>query len=163
MTRDYAAIRADLNRAIEPSMSRKDRMTAFVDALWPHLSPTGVSWLGIYSYTPGDEGMILEARRDKPACSPLSLQGACGQAYLKQSTLVISDVKLMGENYVACDPRDQSELVIPLFDDAGECWGVYDSDSFDTGSFTQHDATETRHLLVLAGLTTNHPAPVRVV
>lgn len=163
MTRDYDPIRAELERAITPSMSRQDRMRAFVDTLWPRLAPTGVSWLGFYSRAESADEMALEARRDKPACSPIGLHGACGQSCLTRTTLVVTDVKRLGEGYVACDPRDRSELVIPLFDEAGACWGVYDADSFDVGSFDEHDAEHVRELLVLAGLTTDAPVPVRVI
>lgn len=163
MTRDYATIRAELERAIAPSMTRDERMQSFVDVLWEHLSPTGVSWLGFYSRVDGAEEMILEARRDKPACSPIGLHGACGQACLTRTTLVVTDVKKLGEGYVACDPRDQSELVIPLFDDDGACWGVYDADSFDVGSFDERDAAEVRGLLIAAGLTSTQRQTLRVI
>lgn len=38
---------------------------------------------------------------------------------------------------VACDPRDQSELVVAVWDvcgDSKQCWGVFDVDSYDVGS-----------------------------
>lgn len=163
MTRDYAAIRAELERAIAPSMSRADRMQAFVDTLWPRLSAAGVSWLGFYSRAEGAEEMLLEARRDKPACSPIGLHGACGQACLTRTTLVVTDVKKLGEGYVACDPRDQSELVIPLFDESGACWGVYDADSFDVGSFDERDAERVQELLVYGGLSSTHGQVILVI
>ncbi len=163
MTRDYDPIRADLERAIAASMTRQERMKVVVDVLWDHLSPAGVSWLGFYSRVPGAEEMILEERRDKPACSPIGLHGACGQSCLTKTTLVVRDVKNLGEGYVACDPRDQSELVIPLFDESGACWGVYDADSFDVGSFDERDAERVRELLVVAGLTSDHPVPKRII
>jgi len=163
MTRNYDRIRADLDRAIAATMSRGERMQVFVDVLWEHLSPTGISWLGFYSRAEGAEEMILEARRDKPACSPIGLHGACGQACLTRTTLVVTDVRKLGEGYVACDPRDQSELVIPLFDDSGACWGVYDADSFDVGSFDERDAAEVRGLLIAAGLTTDATVAVKTI
>lgn len=163
MTRVYTQIRADLERAISASMTRAERMSAFVDTLWPRLHSAGVSWLGFYARVTGADEMVLEARRDKPACSPIGLHGACGQSCLTRTTLVVTDVKRLGAGYVACDPRDQSELVIPLLDDTGECWGVYDADSFDLRSFTEHDAKEVHELLGLAGLTTDAPVAVRVI
>ena len=163
MTRDYDRIRDELDRAISSPMSRDERMQVFVDVLWPILSPTGVSWLGFYSRADGAEEMILEARRDKPACSPIGLHGACGQACAERTTLVVTDVAKLGEGYVACDPRDLSELVIPLFDESGECWGVYDADSFDVGSFDENDAERVRELLVIAGLTTDAPVVIKTI
>jgi len=155
MNRDYAQIRQTLDRAISNDMARDQRMAACVDALWPVLSPTGVSWLGFYSREPGADEMILQARRDKPACSPIGMHGACGQSCTTKTTLIITDVANLGEGYVACDPRDLSELVIPLIDADGECWGVYDADSFDRDAFDENDACETLALLVAAGLATD--------
>ena len=163
MKRDYAQIRRTLDRAISMDMTRDQRMSACVDALWPALSPAGVSWLGFYSQKPGADEMILEARRDKPACSPIGMHGACGQACTTKTTLIVTDVANLGEGYVACDPRDLSELVIPLFNDDGTCWGVYDADSFERGAFDESDARETLTLLVLAGLTTDSALPIRVI
>ena len=163
MTRNYDQIRADLERAIDASMTRSERMKAVVDVLWEHLSGAGVSWLGFYSRASGAEEMLLEERRDKPACSPIGLHGACGQSCLTRTTLVVTDVKHLGEDYVACDPRDQSELVIPLFDESGACWGVYDADSFDVGSFDERDAERVRELLVIAGLTTDAPVAIKTI
>lgn len=143
--------------------TRSERMRAAVDLLWEALHPTGVSWVGFYTpMTTADysengawrgEGMVLGARRDKPACSPIGMHGACGQSFLSRRTLVVRDVKELGEHYVACDPRDQSELVIPCFADDGECWGVLDLDSFDIGSFTDDDARGMVSVLEAAGLT----------
>lgn len=163
MNRDYTQIRQTLDRAISSDMTRNERMSVFVDALWPVLSPTGVSWLGFYSREPGADEMILEARRDKPACSPIGLHGACGQSCTTKTTLIVTDVANLGEGYVACDPRDLSELVIPLINEPGECWGVYDADSFDRGSFDEHDARETAALLVAAGLTSSAEVPIKAV
>ena len=163
MNRDYAQIRQTLDRAISTSMTHDQRMSAFVDALWPVLSPAGVSWLGFYSRAPGADEMILQARRDKPACSPIGLHGACGQSCTTKTTLIITDVSNLGEGYVACDPRDLSELVIPLIDADGGCWGVYDADSFDRGAFDESDAQQTLVLLVSAGLTIDSVVPIRII
>lgn len=136
---------------IQDLPNRESRMQAFVDLLWPALSPMGVSWLGFY--LKDGEQLVLGPRRDKPACSPIGLHGACGQSLLQRKTLVIRDVRELGENYVACDPRDQSELVIPCLTDDGTCWGVFDLDSFDVGAFSQGDANGLGMLLRRAKLT----------
>lgn len=118
--------------------TREQRMQSVVDALWDNLANTGVSWVGFYLYQ-GNSELILGPMRNKPACSPIGLHGACGQAFLKKQPLVVSDVKILGENYVACDPRDQSEIVIPLLDDQNNCWAVLDLDSHDIAAFTEID------------------------
>ena len=94
----------------------------------------------------------FDARRDKPACSPIGVHGVCGRSFTSLRTLVVADVAALGENYVACDPRDMAELVIPLFEN-DQCWGVLDVDSFDVNAFSTRDAAEMTELLLNAGLT----------
>ncbi|MBI5765070.1 MAG: GAF domain-containing protein [Planctomycetes bacterium] len=141
-----------LTPLITSNPDRAAAMQAFVDALWPALHPTGVSWLGFYVYQSGDE-LILGPRRDKPACSPIGLHGACGQAFTSRTTLIVRDVADLGPNYIACDPRDKSEIVLPLLEKDGRCWGVFDVDSWDVASFDESDEEGLTMLLKHAGLT----------
>jgi putative methionine-R-sulfoxide reductase with GAF domain len=131
---------------------RGQRMQATVDALWEALKDTGVSWVGFYVHEGGDE-LVLGPRRDKPACSPIGMHGACGQAFRSRQPLIVRDVKDLGENYIACDPRDRSEVVLPLLDADGTCWGVLDLDSHETGSFDPDDVAGLTAVLRAAGLT----------
>ena len=127
-------------------------MQVVVDALWDVLHPSGASWVGFYIHEGGDE-LILGPRRDKPACSPIGMHGACGQSFLSREPLIVRDVADLGENYVACDPRDTSEVVLPLFGETGECWGVLDIDSHDVGAFDETDVEGLTKVLTAAGLT----------
>ncbi len=138
------------------------RMRALTDSLWDALHTQNVSWIGFYfgpgwtledARTVGDAEMLLGPCRNKPACSPIGLHGACGKSLLDAAPLVVHDVKDLGEGYVACDPRDQSEVVIPLFDESGRCYAVLDADSFDVGAFDERDARELARLCAEAGLT----------
>lgn len=153
------------------ALPRPTRLRTLCDVLWDALSPTGVSWVGFYAaegefdagVTSGESAdsartrrrttrsLLLECRRDKPACSPISMQGACGRCYLSERPLVVRDVAALGANYVACDPRDRSELVMPVEDHAG-VWGVLDMDSWEVGSFTIADAHALASILHAAGL-----------
>lgn len=139
-------------------------MAGFVDAAWQALAAEDVSWIGFYMPDPADnQRMLLGPRRDKPACSPIGLHGACGRSFQKGITLVVPDVAALGEGYIACDPRDLAELVVPLFDRANNIWGVLDLDSYTRGAFTARDAGALHACLVAAGLTIDQPPPVVVV
>mgnify|MGYP001452204724 CR=1 FL=1 len=151
--------------------SRADRMRTIADALWDALSPRGVSWIGFYEIAregndhavePGS-AMLLGPHRDKPACSPIGMHGACGQAFTEKTTLVVTDVAQLGEGYVACDPRDLSELVIPCLDENGDAWSVLDADSFERGCFDELDAAQIGQILVVAELSTEQAPPIRTV
>ena len=157
-SRDYAAIALDL----PPSTTREQRMDVLARLLWEALKDQGVSWIGFY-FAPGQrltdgrvvgpDEMLLGPNRPKPACSPIGLNGVCGQVWRSGEPMVVRDVEELGENYVACDPRDRSEVVVPLFDGAGACWGVIDADSFDVGAFSEHDVAGLEQVCRGAGLT----------
>ena len=138
---------------------RTARMRAVVDAMWDALQSTAVSWVGFYVHQGGEE-LILGPRRDKTACSPIGLHGVCGQAFALRKPLIVRDVTELGENYIACDPRDRSEVVIPLFDESGgACWGVLDLDSHEVGAFDDSDVAGLQRLLRAAGLSSHSPSP----
>jgi putative methionine-R-sulfoxide reductase with GAF domain len=148
MNRPYAQIVEQL--ATEGD--KQQRMRTLVDVLWKELSPLGVSWVGFY-LDEGNDELVLGPSRNKPACSPIGLHGACGRAFRERRPLVVRDVANLGANYVACDPRDLSEVVIPVFDPDGTCWGVLDVDSFDRDAFDQSDVDGLLTLLRAAELT----------
>ena len=130
-------------------------MQVVVDAVWDALHERGVSWVGFYvdhPDRPDDQRLILGPRRDKPACSPLGMHGVCGQTLRKREVMIVRDPAQLGLNYIACDPRDRAELAIPLFDEKGNCWGVFDVDSWDIGAFDQRDAAGFQEVLRAAGL-----------
>ena len=162
--RDYAPL---LNPA-KPSPDRTSAMRRFLDLTWQAFgddAPTAerktISWIGFYERDPANaEQMLLIDREPKPACSPIGLHGMCGRGMVENNSIIIDDVRTLGGHYIACDPRDQSELVVPLVDAKGVCFGVLDIDSYAIGAFNGHDATQMHRLLVAFGLTT--PASPRI-
>lgn len=152
--REYEPIFLALNHV---GGDRRRRMREVVDTLWRFMKDHGVSWVGFYTKADDADEMVLGPSRDKPACSPIGLHGACGQALLKKRPLIVNDVRNLGMNYVACDPRDLAELVIPLFDENGECYGVLDLDSFERSAFGEHDMIQLRRLMESTGI--SWPAP----
>jgi putative methionine-R-sulfoxide reductase with GAF domain len=153
----------DILRGMGVDGDRATRMQKLVDLLWDRLAATGVSWIGFYSKAPGRDEMILEARRDKPACSPIGLHGACGRSWKSRRSLIVTDVSRLGAGYIACDPRDRSEAVVPLFEDNGTCWGVLDVDSYKVGAFTGEDAEGLARIVTAAGLSAREPVSVEVI
>ena len=85
--------RRDYTKALERMLVSEDRdlrMQAIVDALWDAFKHQGYSWVGFYldrPDAPADERLVLGPRRDKPACSPIGLHGACGKALLTRETV----------------------------------------------------------------------------
>jgi putative methionine-R-sulfoxide reductase with GAF domain len=147
MSRPYEEIAAGLR----PDGTRRERMQSVVDALWNGLRDHGVSWVGFYVHEGGEE-LVCGPRRDKPACSPIGLHGACGRSFTTRAPFIVPDVAMLGANYIACDPRDRSEVVVPLLEADGRCWAVLDVDSHELAAFDAEDAAGLVRVLRAAGL-----------
>jgi len=137
-------------------------MEVVAEALWRHLSEKGVSWCGFYTPSEGDEGMTLGACRNSPACSPIALNGLCGRSWLDKAPIIANDLTNLGDRVIKCDPRDLSEVVVPLFDQDGSCWGVLDLDSHERNSFLDSDAHQLHKLMIICGLSWDGHAERRV-
>jgi len=130
-------------------------MQAVVDGLWAALGDSGVSWVGFYldrPKEPDDRRLVLGPHRDSPACSPIGLHGVCGMSLVQRRDVIIHDVSTLGDEYIACDPRDRSEICVPLIGDSGAVWAVLDLDSREVGAFGEDDAAGLRRVLAAAGL-----------
>jgi putative methionine-R-sulfoxide reductase with GAF domain len=146
LARRYAHAAAAIGAAITPAVSGEERMQIIVDALWEEFGEhRPVSWVGFYLL--GDGEMTLGPRRDKPACSPIGLHGACGAAALSGKTVVVRDVSELGANYIACDPRDLSEIVVPVRARDGRVTGVLDIDSYSVEAFGETDRIALEQLV----------------
>jgi L-methionine (R)-S-oxide reductase len=147
--RDYTPL---LDR-LRPGQSAEESMRAIADGIWAEFHSQGVSWAGFYLWSSASpDELTLGYRRDKPACSPIGMHGACGQCFKARRPLVVTDVAKLGAGYIACDPRDRSEVVAPLLNPDGSAWGVLDIDSYDVGAFDTIDALSLARLLRFAGL-----------
>lgn len=166
--RDFSVFLDALGR-VPANAQLDERMRALCDAAWTCFGNTtpgegrNVSWIGFYAIDQSAAEMVLTHRRNKPACSPIGLQGACGQSWSSKQILVITDVARLGNGYIACDPMDKAELVIPIFDMHGSCTGVLDADSYDAGAFSEHDAREMHSALLASKVTYGTLPPVRIV
>jgi putative methionine-R-sulfoxide reductase with GAF domain len=153
--RDYDHLCAVVCAALSADKSHTQRMRILADLIWQHYHDQGVSWVGFYidhPDEPDDRRLVLGPHRDKPACSPIGLHGACGQALVSKQIMIVRDVRELGPNYIACDPRDRSEIVVPLIDETGRCWAVLDVDSWDVDMFDESDSRGLRDVLVSAEL-----------
>lgn len=148
--RDYAAVSAALGKSTGAGF--EERMRAVVDGLWAAFSGQGVSWCGFYLPGESQDELVLGPRRDQPACSPIGLGGVCGRAWRERHAVIVRDVAELGEAYVACDPRDRSEVVVPLLDEAGGVRAVLDLDSHELAAFDDSDVEGLRSVLAAAGL-----------
>ncbi len=145
----YRLLLQDLETRIPPG-DLVDRMESFAGLAWSHLRDTGISWLGFYLVHDSDpDSMVLGPRRDRPG-----LHGVCGRSLRTGRSMVGDDVLELGSDYVACDPRDRAEIVIPLACGASGPHPadlVLDLDSFEPGAFSDEDDRCLRACLLQAG------------
>ncbi len=66
-------------------------------------------------------------------------KGVCGTAAAERRTVVVPDVRKF-PGHIACDARSRSEIVVPVFDRAGDVMAVLDIDSSEVATFDDHDA-----------------------
>jgi len=151
MPRDYLSLAASAAN-LSALADRRERMARLTDLLWESLGGTGISWCGFYVPPEGGGQLVLAVCRPKPACSPIGLHGVCGRGFLTRQAQVVQDVADLGPAYVACDPDDRSEVVVPMLAPDGTCAGVLDLDSHNVGAFTQEDAKGLAAVLKAAGL-----------
>ena len=81
---------------------------------------------GFYLYD-GSE-LILGPFQGGVSCVHIALdKGVCGESAEKEQTMIVEDVTQHG-NYISCDSRAKSEIVVPMVKD-GRLLGVLDLDS----------------------------------
>ena len=51
--------------------------------------------------------------------------------------------------HIACDSASNSEIVVPIFNQQGDLWGVYD---FDSTTFSNFDQLDQEYLEKIAGV-----------
>ncbi len=72
------------------------------------------------------------------ACGKIEFgRGVCGQAAASKKTIIVSNIHKI-ENYITCDKRTQSEIVVPVIRDR-EVTAVLDVDGPTIGSFNNID------------------------
>ncbi len=96
-------------------------------------------WVGVYLLNPeGDELWLHNYVGDPTEHAQIAIgQGICGMAVEQKSNINVPDVTAV-ENYLACSPHVQSELVV-LIRAGDEIFGQIDIDSEEAAAFTDED------------------------
>jgi GAF domain-containing protein len=102
----------------------------------------GVFWVGFY-IKKGNQ-LVLGPFQGPVACTRIDFdKGVCGYAYTTRETVIVPDVEEF-PGHIACSSASRSEIVLPIFDPAGEVCAVLDADSDKTNDFSQVDAEGLR-------------------
>ena len=97
----------------------------------------GFFWTGFYRVV-GDE-LLLGPFQGPVACMHIGFgRGVCGTAWKQRETIVVPDVEQF-PGHIACSSLSRSEIVVPVFDKAGEVVAVLDIDSKELATFDDTD------------------------
>lgn len=84
----------------------------------------GWFWVGFYLVEPDTQELVLAPFQGPLACTRIPYgRGVCGQAWERGATVIVEDVN-KHPGHIACSSLSQSEIVVPLFDSDGLCYGV---------------------------------------
>ena len=82
--------------------------------------------------------LVLGPFQGGVSCVHIALgKGVCGESAKKEQTIIVDDVT-QHANYISCDSRANSEIVVPMVKD-GRLLGVLDLDSDLTGDYDKVD------------------------
>jgi len=135
LARRYERIHAQLEQLFLKTKNKASRM-ATTAALLHHKMPH-FFWTGFYVLDGGD--LVVGPYQGSLACLILEKKkGVCWAGIVRRQPVVVPDVHQF-PGHIACDSRSNSEIVVPLFDEKGEVWGVLDVDSRAFDAFTETD------------------------
>lgn len=97
-------------------------------------------WTGFYVVDPTkDAELVVGPYQGTLGCMRIAFgRGVCGTAAAERKTQLVRDVHAF-PGHIACDSRSASEIVVPVFDAAGELIAVFDVDSDRPAAFDEVD------------------------
>ncbi|MBS1635947.1 MAG: GAF domain-containing protein [Bacteroidetes bacterium] len=107
----------------------------------------GFFWVGFYLVK--DNQLVLGPFQGPVACTRIALgKGVCGTAWKERKTLIVDDVDAF-PGHIACSSLSKSEIVVPMFNAAGDVCGVLDVDSDSYAGFDADDERELKAIVAL--------------
>ncbi len=136
MTMDWKNLVEQIENFAESSLSAEEKLEETVKFLKEEVDH--YDWVGFY-LKKGDSSLVLGPFRGEPTeHTEIDYgQGICGQVAESKENFLIQDVSAE-DNYLACSPEVDSEIVIPVFAD-GEFLGEIDIDSHELSPFGEED------------------------
>ena len=104
-------------------------------------------WVGFYCVNAGQ--LIVGPYQGTLGCLHIPFsKGVCGRAASTQAVQLVKNVH-DDPSHIACDSRTNSEIVLPVFDNAGDLIAVFDVDSTELAAFDEVDERFLGELLEL--------------
>jgi GAF domain-containing protein len=140
----YAQLHQHVN-AVLAGIDDRETAMATISALVHH--GLGFLWTGFYRVVAPGKLLRVGAYQGTLGCLEIAFgRGVCGAAAATRNTVVVPDVHAF-PGHIACDGRSRSEIVVPVFDRAGELIAVFDVDSAELATFDERDQRGLERLL----------------
>ena len=142
----YAEVEGEILAVLDGEPNRTARM-ATVSSMLADAFPN-YFWTGFYVVDPdkADE-LVVGPYQGTLGCLRIPFgRGVCGAAARDRTTQVVEDVHAF-PGHIACDSRSASEIVVPVFDAAGDLIAVFDVDATETSAFDASDAYALERLM----------------
>jgi L-methionine (R)-S-oxide reductase len=98
----------------------------------------GHLWTGFYRRI-GPVKLLVGPFQGTIGCLEIDFgKGVCGTAAAREESVIVANVDEF-PGHIACDARSRSEIVVPVFDRAGDLIAVLDIDSEKLGAFDEED------------------------
>jgi L-methionine (R)-S-oxide reductase len=151
----YREIAAQIESVIAPEQDLLASMATMVCLL--HNAFPYYFWTGFYRRV-GATRLLVGPYQGTMGCLDIEFgRGVCGTCAERRETMLVDDVHAFPD-HIACDSASASEIVLPVFDAAGELIAVLDVDSTIPAAF---DVTDQRWLeRIVALLATKGSLPV---
>jgi L-methionine (R)-S-oxide reductase len=144
MTIDYAIL-AETLQSLTHGETDAVALMATV-ACEVHHADDRFDWTGFYRVTE-PELLKIGPYQGGHGCLVIPFsRGVCGAAARSGQTQLVADVDAFPA-HIACASSTRSELVLPVWNGAGDLIGVFDIDSNQPDAFTQEDADQFQVIL----------------
>ncbi|MFT6090374.1 GAF domain-containing protein [Sulfitobacter sp.] len=144
MNIDYASLATTLQSLTDGETDAVALMATV--ACEVHHADDRFDWTGFYRVTE-PELLKIGPYQGGHGCLVIPFsRGVCGAAARTGQTQLVADVDAF-DGHIACASSTQSELVLPVWNGAGDLIGVFDIDSNQPDAFTQTDADQFQAIL----------------
>ncbi len=135
----YEDLKAEIESVVAGETYIPARYASAACLLWQAFSPR-FFWTGFYVVDPlKPSELVVGPYQGTLGCLRIPFgKGVCGAAAQSRESLIVPDVHAF-PGHIACDGRTNSEIVVPVFDAAGELAAILDVDSEQPDAFDEID------------------------
>jgi L-methionine (R)-S-oxide reductase len=143
-TRAYAELQGHLDailNGVDDEVASMATLAALLHHSFGHL------WTGFYRVVEPGQLLRVGPYQGSLGCLDITFgRGVCGNAAAEKKTLIVPDVEKYPD-YIACDARARSEIVVPVLGRQGDLIAVLDVDSDRLNAFDAEDARGLEQLV----------------